>query len=293
MRNPTRHPRAIGGGRPDGAPWNASRHRLARAAAVLMTLVVVPLATLGCFNPFRPLVGTAQAVREPAPKPATPQLLMKLFQWCWENRSIPDYEELFTEDFRFAFAAVDSADNPPILRDEEIEIAQKIFVDGTANEPRANRIELTYNNALIPIPDSRPGKTDPWHKEITARVVLRVELVEAGSPVNYVVEGDVTFFVVRGDSAIIPPQLVERGFGPDPNRWYIERWEDKTGQESAMAPEPGGGASPSAYGLSASPTVVGDPTLRTSWGEFMNRYRYDRITAAFVPRSARSSPSRR
>ena len=36
------------------------------------------------------------------------------------------------------------------------------------------------------------------------------------------------FFVVRGDSARIPKDMVDRGFGPDKNRWYIERWEDQT-----------------------------------------------------------------
>src|SRR5262245_36125189 len=62
MKTCTPHPRAMGGGRPNEAPTNASMCRLARAAAVLVTLLVVPLATAGCFNPFRPQVGTAQAV---------------------------------------------------------------------------------------------------------------------------------------------------------------------------------------------------------------------------------------
>ena len=32
---------------------------------------------------------------------------------------------------------------------------------------------------------------------------------------------------MRGDSADIHPDLEQRGFGPDPNRWYIERWEER------------------------------------------------------------------
>ncbi len=42
------------------------------------------------------------------------------------------------------------------------------------------------------------------------------------------VRGPGLFTFVRGDSAAIPEELVQRGFTQDPNRWYIERWEDET-----------------------------------------------------------------
>ena len=40
--------------------------------------------------------------------------------------------------------------------------------------------------------------------------------------------GYANFFVARGDSAAVPPDLLALGFPPDANRWYIERWEDDT-----------------------------------------------------------------
>ena len=43
-----------------------------------------------------------------------------------------------------------------------------------------------------------------------------------------IVNGNTTFYLVRGDSAQIPPDLKARGFVPDATRWYIERYEDKT-----------------------------------------------------------------
>ena len=48
------------------------------------------------------------------------------------------------------------------------------------------------------------------------------------SPDDYHVTGVSRFYVVRGDSVQIPADMVARGFAPDPNRWYIERWEDET-----------------------------------------------------------------
>ena len=72
---------------------------------------------------------------------------------------------------------------------------------------------------------------------------------------------------MRGDSALIPQQLKDRGFGPDPNRWYIERWEDKTGGNQATGPSLMARSSPG-LGLSDAVAPARDPrsdaaTLRT------------------------------
>jgi hypothetical protein len=249
--------------------------RYAAAAALGAALLAAALSTTGCFNPFRPRVGSGFAVSLQPPKPTRPQELLRLFKWCWENRGINEYEEIFTDDFRFAFSVRDSVNNLPITRDEEVEIGRRLFVDGTATEPRANRITLDFGSNLLAIPDSRPGKTYPWHQEITTRVILRVELDEE----NIDVEGDVTFFIVRGDSALIPQQLKDRGFGPDPNRWYIERWEDKTGGNQATGPSLDG-ALVAGLGLSDAVAPARDPrsdaatlrTIRASWGELQLRY---------------------
>ena len=77
-------------------------------------LVFVPLAAAvvmaGCFNPFSPQVLT-QRVTTVAPSPTTPQNAVKLFEWCWKNRGVEEYKELFTADYLFASATTDSAGN--------------------------------------------------------------------------------------------------------------------------------------------------------------------------------------
>src|SRR5258706_1906848 len=110
----------------------------------MMLLGVLALGASGCFDPFRPRVGTGIAFSEPAPRPTSPQGVLMLLRWCWINRRIAEYEELFTADFEFAFTDVESVDNPPLDRFVEIETARHLFVDGSATEPRANRIELEF-----------------------------------------------------------------------------------------------------------------------------------------------------
>src|SRR5262249_50565993 len=91
--------------------------------------------------------------------------------------------------------------------------------------PPANSISLQLDQNLIAQPDSRPGKQDTtYHQEIVTAVVLRIKTDEE----DFQVTGAARFFMVRGDSAIIPAELVARGFHADPGRWYIQRWEGET-----------------------------------------------------------------
>lgn len=66
-------------------------------------------------------------------------------------------------------------------------------------------------------------------------MVLRIDTDEE----DFAVTGAMRFFLVRGDSALIPEDLAKRGVGADPNRWYIERWEDETVGEAATRQEEG------------------------------------------------------
>ena len=63
-------------------------------------------------------------------------------------------------------------------------------------------------NQLTPIPDPRPNKPDPWHKEIQTRVTLRVDL---GDPTPIQIDGDLNFFVVRGGRRCWRGQPVRTG----------------------------------------------------------------------------------
>lgn len=246
-------------------------HTRTTAALVLAALAV---SAAGCFNPFDPEIAPERSVTTPPPNPTTPRKLMLLFEWAYERQDIVVYEELFTDDYRFAFADEDSAGNPPLTRDDELQVARNLFIAGSATEPPANKITLDYATDIVPRDDSRPGKDATWHKEILVRVILRVETDD----LTHQVDGKALFFVVRGDSAQIPEDLQLRGFGRDANRWYIERWEDQTGGLTSLleaaaaarrtgsesATPPGSGA-PS--GLeSAGPRSATNPSRNFTWG---------------------------
>ena len=205
-------------------PFSLRGHRPATLLLALATLLVA-----GCFNPFDPLVARNRAgASEPTPVPSRPELIVRLFEWCWDHRSINDYEEVFTDDFLFAFAATDSAgrafQGAVLTRNDEIETARHLFVGGGTSPP-ATSVSLQLDQNLRAEQDTRPGKRDTtYHREIVTDVVLRIETEEE----SFQVTGAARFFVVRGDSALLPQDLVDRGFRPDAGRWYIERWEDET-----------------------------------------------------------------
>ena len=189
----------------------------------------------GCYNPFGPLVAPTTGVYVPPPSPDSPQGIVRLFAWCWNNRDATIYQQLFTSDYLFVYATGDSAGNlfrdDPLDREEEVNIARRMF-EGGGTVPPASSITLVLDATLYPLPDSRPGKDPKWHKEVPTAVNLAIEL-EDGSQYN--VTGNTTFFVVRGDSAKIPSDL---SLKPDSTRWYIERWADYTLLDAVTPPLP-------------------------------------------------------
>jgi hypothetical protein len=209
----------------------ASNVRALRLASLGLILSVL---LSGCFNPFSPKVAKGIGVTEIAPSPNTPRGVLDLFAWCWNNRAYNEYTELFTEDFEFRFAATDSAGNAyrdrALYRQDELDTSRHLFIEGTANEPPASKIVLTFDRTFIPERDSRPGKTYPWHQEIKRNVVLSIDSGDQA----FRITGAARFFVVRGDSALLPDELIQRGFTQDPNRWYIERWEDETIESASL-----------------------------------------------------------
>lgn len=219
-----------------------------RRIGAWIALLTGTLAVAGCFNPFSPLVSTQRVTSAPAPVPNSPANVIRLFEWCWNNRGINEYEEIFTDDYRFQFALGDSAGNAyrdaPFTREDELRTATGLFV-GTIDHDPASDIQLDLDKTLIPLNDDRPGKTAPWHYSIRTKVNLKVIIDRGSGPEVNEVNGYAKFYLVRGDSAAIPPELAARGFQPDPNRWWIERWEDET-------LPPGGSATAPAPGLAAS-----------------------------------------
>lgn len=230
-----------------------------KRAAVFLALVALAAGLAGCFNPFDPLVSTARVASTPAPVPNTEKNVIKLFEWCWKYRGIKEYEEIFTDDYRFQFALGDSAGNAyrdaPYTREDELRSATGLFV-GTADREPASDIQLDLDKSLTALADDRPGKgSRRWRASIRTKVNLKVTLDRGSGPEVNEVNGYAKFYVVRGDSAVIPPELVARGFLPDSNRWWIERWEDETLPAGGTALSPAGGTA-SATPLGASPAAA-------------------------------------
>lgn len=238
-------------------------------SAGLLVLLLGPVSLAGCFNPFDPRIAPGRGISEPAPVPNSPQNVLRLFEWCWDHRAIQEYREIFTDDFEFQFGSADSSGNverpQALTREEELATAENLFVRGSAREPPANSIQLSFDSNLFALPDSRPGKNSRWHREIATNVTLAIDT----DAENFRVHGVARFFVVRGDSAVIPQELLERGFSKtDSTRWYIERWNDET----IGAGNPLVARLPPAEGLRVATPATTQPLRDRSWGRVKMEY---------------------
>ena len=198
-------------------------------------------------------------VASPAPAPSSPALAVQRLGWCWNNRDYETNRTVFTDDFRFAFAAGDSAGNPYAgsawTREDELAAAYHLFIgDGTS--PPAKSITLHLDRNLIALNDPRPRKQARWHKTIRTHIDLSIEVDhgDGATEVNWV-QGFASFYLVRGDSATMPTDLTIGGWRPDSTQWFIERWQDET------LPVGTGG------GLRAL------PSKNTTWGSIKAHYR--------------------
>jgi len=282
--------------------------RLRPLAALGVLLAGFSLA--GCFNPFSPRIAPVLGASKPAPVPNSAPGVLRLFEWCYNNKAIAEYREIFTEDYQFYFNALDSAGadwrGTPFTRDDELIQATNLFVGGSATEPAASSIRLSLDRNFFVFPD--PDYTeyegpfprtprDPlgrWHKNIRTTVTLQIG-TDDGNSIE--ITGHANFYMVRGDSALIPEELRLRGFGPDSTRWYIRRWNDETAQEGTLAMAasparpagqamgrwslpgsalPATGAGPAALTPPARGAVAFDGSLppeRASWGAVKAYYR--------------------
>jgi hypothetical protein len=230
-----------------------------RSTAVRTLLAaVLALGLSGCSVEHRV---TGPLPWQPQPPVAdSPTNAIRVFEWGWNHRDLGAFRGLLTDDFRFVFALGDSAGNAyrddPITREWMLGCLTHLFVGGGSAAP-AERIALAFDPTLRVFPDSRPGKAPRWHKEILTGVDLAIK-TEDGA--EYRIMGNARFFVVRGDSAMIPAGL---GAGPDSTRWYLQQWNDETlsGAGSASLGEV------VTAGLRA--TL---PATNSTWGRFLALY---------------------
>jgi hypothetical protein len=216
---------------------------------------LVALALFGCSETKRVTrPGTT------APTPNSPVTAVRLFEWGWNHLDTRSLATLLSNDFQFHFAPQDSAGTPttpaPLSREELLCTTNEIFLGG-GTQPPATSITLAFDPTLTPLSDNRPGKDPRWHKEILTSVDMRL-VVDGGH--EYRLSGYARFYLVRGDSARIPPDL---GVPPDSARWYMDRWNDETLETSTALLRP-------------------LPVGNTTWGQILQLY-----PCAAIPARAR------
>ncbi|HEV2106577.1 MAG TPA: hypothetical protein VGU27_12690 [Candidatus Eisenbacteria bacterium] len=239
-------------------------HVRPRLPALAALLGLLALGAGGCFNPFRPLIAAERGLSSPPPAPNTPSNCIRLFEWCWQNRSEHEYRTVFTDDYRFLFAQGDSAGNTyrqqPWRREDEMAMATNMFTGSIGRTP-ARSITLSLDRTLVTFPDPRPGMNPIWHKTIRTSVSLQVQ---TGDEQSYEVTGFASFFLVRGDSAAIPNELTQQGFVRDSTRWWIEEWDDET---VTIGPGGTGSARPAGGPAAVRPAGAADlAPIPMSWG---------------------------
>jgi hypothetical protein len=277
------------------------RPPLARRLAALAVLAV-GFSLAGCFNPFSPRFAPTLGASIPAPKPTSAPGVLRLFEWCYNNKAIAEYREIFSADYQFFFSPRDSAGaewrGTPFRREDELISATQLFVGGSAGEPAARSINLKFDPNFFVYPDPdftyfpEPNRTMPrdplgrWHKNIRTTVNLRIG-TDDGSSIEIL--GYANFYMIRGDSADIPEELKLLGFKPDSTRWYIRRWDDETVSEGgtlALVPSRDAGALAARRSLPAhaSGPVLANPFEQVSWGAIKDYYwRTSGLTARASP----------
>lgn len=169
---------------------------------------------------------------DPLPAAASPEAALLRLQWAWNHRDREPLRDLYTSDFRYAAAAPDTGGTFELFRQSELAFATSLFVTGTATRPPARTIAFELTRPLVAGPSPVPGQDPRWHREISTVVHVGVRVPDG----DYRVTGLARFGLVRGDSARIPQELLDRGVLPDSSQWWIERWEeDGSGGSAARA----------------------------------------------------------
>lgn len=181
------------------------------------------------------LVRPLRVPHDMGPAPSSPAKTLRALEWAFNNKALEGYRRLLAADVRFFCSAIDSAGNPwrgtPWTREDELLFATHFFVGG-GSVPPATTVRMSLDRNFFVFADpSYPWDPDGrWHTNVRTTLTL-LATQDGGSSI--VVQGHANFFLVRGDSALIPEDLRLRGTGPDSTTWYLRRWDDETDQGGA------------------------------------------------------------
>ena len=170
--------------------------------------------------------------------------LKETLAWAVGHKDVDMVAGLLADDFEWISASTDSAGNP--ARDstggrEWVLAALTSLLRGVPGQHAPSDVTLQIDQNLRTRDDSRPGKDPRFHQQVRTSIDVKVR---DGDTMNTLeVTGNALFFITRGDSAAIPPDLVARGVKPDSTAWWFDRFEDETIAGAGLAgraPRPAG-----------------------------------------------------
>jgi len=272
------------------------RIRRVRPLAAL-ALMALSLGLSCCFNPFSPRVAPNLGVAPPAPVANSAANLLRLFEWCNNHKAIAEYSELFTADYRFYFDPVDSSGSDysgtPWTREDELISTTHLFVGGSADQEPASNITMRLDRNFYIYPDPGYVQWDPtgiWHKNIRTQLYLTIQTPNGSA---WDISGYANFFLVRGDSALIPQDMKDKGIGPDHTHWDTRRLNDETAHADGggnLAPTGSAAVQVRRAAPAAIRAGVADTPIEVSWG-FIRAY-YRSLPGHTSPAVTRRLPAR-
>ena len=144
------------------------------------------------------------------------------FAWGFDHKDVEVVRGLLSDDFLFITSGTDSAGNPSRAPYDRSWFLVALAALGDSS----STVSFIVDQNLVPFPDTRLGKVSKYHEQIRTSVHASVRFTDPNG--NVEITGNLLFFLTRGDSASIPPELIGRGAKPDSTRWWLDRIEDET-----------------------------------------------------------------
>lgn len=197
------------------------RHDRLRAWRVLVLATALAV-TAGCggrrFSPFTPTAPTVVTV----PQADSPVNAVRRLAWVWSQRDAAAYQAMLTSDFRSVFSYY--ADGAVVTQHPDWGVqheraAAKHLLVGGGSLTAPTSIAVSVADAMLDLPDPRPGKDPRFHRMVTTTYDLTIEASPGGTDH----QGTLRAYLVRGDSALVPPDVFVLR---DATRWFLEGWDD-------------------------------------------------------------------